>query len=255
MQATAEKTQPAQTGGAAQQVDGVTQLRERVDRETRFRRVLYGYETQSVDESITQLRGLLAGQEEEFRAEREALMRENDSLRRDAQEQSQQLRSAAERNVHYEEVLREQETQIETARVQEREAAARLAECQETVQSLQEALARCRSEAEEIAALREERGALQAQCRTIQAEAEQAEEAMVRVEEENRRLNEQLEQERKEVREYRLKMLENLAHIETLRRHMVTLLDEKMQESSRLLASWQSEADDAASQLRYDLGI
>lgn len=248
MQAIAEKTQTVQP-------DGVAQLRERVDRETRFRRVLVGYDTKSVNESITQLRGLLTVQEEEFRAEREALMRENDSLHRDAQEQGDQLRDAAERNLRYEATLREREQQLDERRAQEQKAAAQLVDCEETIQQLREALARCQSEAEEIAGLREERGALRARCSALQAEVEQGKEAQARFAEENRRLCEQLEQTRQDVRSYRLEMLENLAQIETLRRHMVTLLTEKMQESYRLLDSWQTEADHAAEQLRNALGL
>ncbi|MEA4823326.1 MAG: hypothetical protein VB111_04340 [Clostridiaceae bacterium] len=226
----------------------VDELRVRVDRETRFKRVLMGYQPRKVDEYIEELRESTNEQLERMEREQQTLSTLLNTRQKEADTWREQFSNEKEKTSNLEasvsQYMQEAQTLKERAEATEQEN-----------ERLDTELRRARGAEEELAVLREERGELQAKTLNSAHALEQSQECIRRLEERNRDLQDQLEKLIAQMKAYKLEMLEGLAKTDALRKHTVTVLGEKLTECTRLLEICGTDGDQVSAKVHETLNL
>lgn len=205
--------------------ESVEELRAKIDGETRFKRVMRGYDTEEVNAYISELR--------------------ND-LRRMAEEQSVLAKGTA----ALEQAVSARDEEIAHLKRQEAENAVRISRAMQSITQLKDELEAARVSAGENEPLHREIGDLKAQLQIAKGESERSRAAAERANAECEELRARTAAAEAELKTNRLDMIECMHMISGIQGHTASVLSDKLAEVGRLIAGLQEEAASTAEALR-----
>lgn len=210
--------------------DSVEELRAKIDGETRFKRVMRGYDPDDVNTYIA-------------------------SLRKDMRRMTDEQGAVAKNAASLEAAVASRDEEIARLKRQESENAARVTRAMQTITQLKAELEAARTAAGETEPLHREIGDLAAQLSVARGEIEQSRAAAERAAAESREMRERASEAETALKANKLEMIECLHMLAGIQGHTASVLGGKLEEITRLIAGLQEEAASTAETLRRKMKL